>query len=131
MSQLELGQATIVYDDPEEGQTEETVENEQLVYARDHWMVRSGTDDQGNDLMKQIPKERVHYVERNVERFEEEASTIKRRVESMARDLRQRLPVDVGEGGGARRSRGGRSGRGQEPPEESTKIHIEESDESR
>lgn len=128
MTQLELGQATIVYDDPEEGETEETVENEQLVYARDHWMVRSGTDDQGNDLMKQIPRDRVHYVERNVERFEEEASTIKRRVESMARDLRQKLPVDVGEGG---RTRRGRSARGEEPPEESTKIHIEGSEESR
>ena len=124
MSELELGQATIVYDHPEEGQIDETVDNEQLVYARDHWMVRSGTDDHGNDLMKQIPKERVHYVERNVERFEEEASTIKRRVESVARDLRERLPVDVGEGGRSRRGRR----RGEAPPEESTKIHIEESE---
>ena len=130
MSQLELGQATIVYDDPEEGQTEETVDNEQLVYARDHWMVRSGTDDQGNDLMKQIPKERVHYVERNVQRFEEEASTIRHRVESVARDLQRKIPMDVGSGGRSGRGRGGRGGRGQESPEESTKIHIEESNES-
>ena len=126
MSTLELGQATIVYDHPEEGQTEETVDNEQLVYARDHWMVRSGTDDQGNDLMKQIPKERVHYVERNVERFEEQAQTIRHRVESVARDLQRKIPMDVGSGG-----RGGRSGRGgRTPPEESTKIHIEESEDS-
>ena len=125
MSELELGQSTIVYDHPEEGTTEETVDNEQLVYARDHWMVRSGTDDEGNDLMKQIPKERVHYVERDVERFEDEAATVKSRVESMARDLRQKLPVDVGEGG---RSGRGRGGRRREPPEESTKIHIEESE---
>lgn len=125
MSELELGQATIVYDHPEEEQTEVTVDNEQLVYARDHWMVRSGTDDAGNDLMMQIPKERVHYVERNVERFEEEAQTIRRRVESMARDLRQRLPVDVGEGG-----RSGRDRSGGGPPGESTKIHIEDSEDS-
>ena len=125
MSELELGQATIVYDHPEEGQTEETVDNEQLVYARDHWMVRSGTDDAGNDLMMQIPKERVHYVERNVERFEEEAATIRRRVESMARDLRQRLPVDVGD-----RGRSGRDRSGGGPPGESTKIHIEEPEDS-
>jgi hypothetical protein len=123
MSELELGQATIVYEDPEEGQMEETVDNERVVYARDHWMVVTGTDDQGNDLMRQIPKERVYYVERNVQRFEDEARTLRRRVESVAKDLRQKLPVDVGDGGRGRRGRGERGG---EPPEESTKIHIDE-----
>ena len=120
MSSLELGQATIVYDDPEEGQVEATVDNEQLVYARDHWMLATGTDEEGNDLMRQIPRDRVHYVERNVERFEEEARTIRRRVESVARDLGRRLPVDVG-------GRSGRTGK-ESPPAESTKIHIEESE---
>jgi uncharacterized protein (UPF0254 family) len=80
--------------------------------------------------MKQIPRDRVHYVERNVERFEDEAQTIRRRVESMARDLRDRLPVDVGEGGRPGRGRGGRGGRSEEPPAESTKIHIEESEDA-
>lgn len=126
MAELELGRATIVYDDPDEGRTEVTVDNEHLVYARDHWMAMTGTDERGNDLMRQIPRERVFYVERNVERFEEQASTITRRVESMARDLRERLPV--GEGWGSRRGRGGRN---QEPAEEPTTIHIGESEESR
>ena len=99
---LELGQATIVYDDQGNETTTETVDNEQLVYARDHWMVRSGTDEEGNDLMKQIPRSRVYRVERNVQQFEEEAATVRRRVESIARDLGQKLPVDVGE---RRRSR--------------------------
>lgn len=123
MSELELGQATIVFEDPEEGQVETTVDNERLVYARDHWMLVTGTDGRGNDVMRQIPRENVHYVERNVERFEDEARTLRRRVESVAKDLREKLPVDVGEGG--RRGRG-RGGRGGEPPEESTKIRIEE-----
>jgi len=97
MTELELGQATIVYEDPADGLTELTVDNEHLVYVRDHWAIRTGTDDAGNDLMRQIPRERVYYVERDVERFEEEAATVRSRVESVARDLRQRLPV--GEGG--------------------------------
>ena len=45
MEGIELGQATIVYEDPEDGRTDTTVDNEDLVYARDHWMLRSGTDD--------------------------------------------------------------------------------------
>jgi hypothetical protein len=93
MDEIELGQATIVYDDPEEGTTEVTVDNEEVVYARDHWMLKSGTDDDGNDLMKQIPRDRVHSVERNVERFEDEASTVRNRVESLASEMRERLPV--------------------------------------
>lgn len=119
MSALELGQATIVYEDPEEGMIEETVDNESLVYVRDHWAVKTGTDEDGNDLMRQIPRERVYYVERDVQRFEDEAATVRSRVESVARDIRERLPVDVGEGGRRREA----------PPTESTKIHIEESDE--
>lgn len=96
MEELDIGQATIVYEDPEEGRTETTVDNEQLVYGRDHWMVRTGTDDRGNDLLKQIPRSRVHYVDRNVERFEEEARTVRHRVESIASDLRRKLPVGDG-----------------------------------
>jgi len=120
MSSLELGQATIVYDDPEDGTVELTVDQESTVYVRDHWTVKTGTDDDGNDLVRQIPRERVYYVDRDVERFEDYASTLRSRVESMARDIRERLPVDVGEAGGRPRD---------EPPAESTKIHIEEPDE--
>jgi len=99
MEELELGQATIVYEDPDEGIVEETVDNEALVYAYDHWNVRSGTDEDGNDLMKQIPRDRVHRVDRNVEKFEEQAGTVRKRVESLASDLRERIPV----GGDGRR----------------------------
>jgi len=99
MEEIELGQATIVYEDPDEGVVTETVDNEEIVYARDHWMVRTGTDEHGNDLMKQIPKERVHRVDRTVEQFEDQAGTVRRRVESLASDLRERIPVDVGNGG--------------------------------
>jgi len=99
MDELQLGQATIVYEDPEEGVVAETVDNEEIVYARDHWMVRTGTDEADNDLMKQIPRDRVHRVDRTVETFEEEARTVRRRVESIASDLRERIPV----GGNGRR----------------------------
>ena len=109
MDELELGQATIVYEDPEEGVVEETVDNEEVVYARDHWMVRTGTDDEDNDLMKQIPMDRVHRVDRSVEQFEEQAGTVRRRVESIASDLRERLPVDVGGDGRRERGRADRS----------------------
>jgi len=96
MEELALGQATIVYEDPEEGVVSETLDNEELVYARDHWMVHTGTDDDGNDLMTQIPRDRVHRVERSVEEFEQQAQTVRRRVGSIASDLRERLPVDMG-----------------------------------
>jgi len=113
---LELGQATIRYDDPDEGIVTETVGNEQLVYARDHWMVRAGTDAQGNDLMRQIPRDRVHAVERNVQQFEEEAATVRHRVESLASDIRNRIPVDIG---------GPEWAHGEEPPSDSTTVHVE------
>ena len=117
MSQLELGQATIVYEDPdEEGKKEVTVKNEQLAYVRDHWAVKSGTDDEGNDLMKQIPATRVHYVERNVQQFEEEINTVRHRVESLAGEIRQKLPVDLGQGG----SQSGGQPRGQSPTQVQT-----------
>ena len=99
MSELPNGQATIVYEDPDEGKTEVTVKNNQVVYVRDHWAVKSGTDDEGNDLMKQIPSRRVHYVERNVQQFEEEINTVRHRVESLADELRQKLPMDIGQSG--------------------------------
>jgi hypothetical protein len=120
MDEIELGQATIVYDDPEDGTTELTVDNEEVVYARDHWMFKSGSDDDGNDLMRQIPKERVYYVERNVERFEDEASTVRNRVESFASEMREKLPV-----GGDGERRHGDGHRGDDGP---TRVPVTEAD---
>lgn len=115
--ELELGQATIVYEDPDEERVTETVDNEKLVYARDHWVLVAGTDDHGNDLMRQIPRSRVHYVQRNVEQFENEVATVRHRVESLADDLRERLPISPG--GGGDRSHAA------EPPSESTTVQID------
>ena len=124
MEQLELGKATIIYEDQDGEMVEETVDNEQLVYARDHWMVKSGTDDQGNDLMSQIPVQRVVRVDRNVQKFEEQAQTVRHRVESFADDLREKLPMDVGDG----RSKG-RGGRSQSGGQSQT-IPVEEGEQS-
>ena len=99
MTELELGQATIVYESADGETVKKTVDNEDIVYARDHWHVRTGTDADDNDLMRQIPKERVHRVDRSVEKFEDQAGTVRRRVESLANDIRERIPVDVGDGG--------------------------------
>lgn len=123
MDQLELGKATILYEDQDGDVVEETVDNEQLVYARDHWMLKSGTDDEGNDLMSQIPRDRVVRVDRNVQRFEDQAQTVRHRVESFADDLREKLPMDVGDGRGGRRQRSGHH----EP--QSQTIPVEEGDE--
>ena len=122
MEEVELGQATIVYEGPDDEIVETTVDNEEIVYARDHWHVRTGTDEDGNDLMKQIPKERVHRVDRTVEKFEDQAGTVRRRVESLASDLRERIPVDVGDGGGRRETM--RPETGQE--EEARSIPVDE-----
>jgi hypothetical protein len=123
MDELELGQATIVYEDADGERTEETVDNEQLLYTRDHWVLRAGTDERGNDLMKQIPRQRVHVVNRSVERFEEEAATVRHRVEKLADELREKLPVDLGRD---------RRTHTERPPSTSTTVEIDpdESDES-
>lgn len=115
--EIELGQATIVYEGPDGDRVEETVENEKILYARDHWVLLAGSDDQGNDLMRQIPRGRVHRVERNVEQFEEEAATLRHRVESIADDLRQRLPGALVSGGDRHHT--------EEPPSESTTVQID------
>ena len=89
----DIGQATIVYEHPEEGTTEMTVENEQIAYFQDHWTVKAGEDDEGNDVVRRIPKERVHHVDRSVEEFEEEIKTIRNQVQSFAEDIRTKLPI--------------------------------------
>lgn len=90
----DLGQASIVYEDPDEGTVERTVQNEHIAYFQDHWIVRTGEDDEGLDVVRRIPRSRVHYVERSVEEFEEEVRTIRNRVQSAAEDLRSKLLGD-------------------------------------
>lgn len=90
MTDEDLGQATIVYDDPNEGTVEKTVDNEHLAYFQDHWIVKTGQD-ADRDIVRRIPIQQVHYVERSVEEFEEEVATLRNQVESFAGNLRERL----------------------------------------
>ena len=67
----EIGMATIVFETPD-GETDQfTVENEYIIYFQDHWQVKAGEDDDGNDVVRRIPKEKVFYVERSVEEFQD------------------------------------------------------------
>ena len=89
----ELGNATIVYDDPDEGTVEKTVPNEHVAYFQDHWIIKTDEDDQGHDIVRRIPSGRVHYVERSVEQFEDEVETLVDRVQSFASNLQTKIPV--------------------------------------
>jgi hypothetical protein len=86
MVERDLGQVKIVYDDPDEGVVKRVVDNEHAVHVRDHWVIRVGEDGEGNHIVRRVPRERVHYVERSVDEF-------KNTVESMADDLKQKLGV--------------------------------------
>ncbi|QFU83652.1 hypothetical protein [Natronorubrum aibiense] len=101
----DLGEATIVYDDPDEGTVEKTVPNEHVAYFQDHWIIKTDEDEQGRDIVRRIPSTRVHYVERSVEQFEDEVETLMDRVQSFASDLGTKIPV------------GGSSDERSEPPE--------------
>lgn len=90
MGQDNFGEATIVYEHPEEGTVEETVANEHLAYFQEHWILKAGEDDEG-DVVRRIPRERVHQVERSVEAFEREVATLRDQVESFADELRSTL----------------------------------------
>jgi hypothetical protein len=94
MASPDLGTAVIVYEDPHEGTVERSVDNERVAYFQDHWIVKLDEDDAGNDIVRRIPHERVHYVERSVEAFEDEVSTLRNRVESFAADLQSTLLGD-------------------------------------
>ncbi len=95
----DLGEATIVYDDPDEGTVHKTIPNEHVAYFQDHWIVKTDEDDEGHDIVRRIPSKRVHYVERSVEQFEAEVETVIDQVQSFAADLRTKLPVGgAGEG---------------------------------
>jgi hypothetical protein len=123
MSDSNLGTATIVYEDPSDGTVERSVPNEQIAYFQDHWILKYGEDEAGNDVVRRIPVERVHYVERTVGEFSDEVGTLRNQVESFADDLRSRLL------GG--RDGGDEGGTEPEPePEDTGPIEIEvESDE--
>lgn len=72
----ELGRATIVYETPD-GDTESlTVNNEHIVYFQDHWQVKAGEDEEGNDVLRRIPWRRVYYVERSVEEFQDRVDAL-------------------------------------------------------
>ncbi|WP_255197105.1 hypothetical protein [Halorarius litoreus] len=86
----DFGTATIVYEDPYDGTVERTVENEHIAYFQDHWILKVDESD-GHDVVRRIPYERVHYVERSVDEFREEVGTLTNQVESFADDLRETL----------------------------------------
>lgn len=107
-------ETTIAYEDPDEGTVERTVRSEHVAYARDHWIVKTGEDDSGRDVVRRIPRDRVHYVERSVEAVEREVTTLRGQVQSLADELRSKVA-----GGAERRDRG-----------EVHRIDIEEADET-
>lgn len=97
MVDKDLGEAVIVYEDPDEGTIEQTVENENLAYFQDHWIVKLDEDEEGNDVVRRIPHSRVYYVERSVEQFEEEVKTLRNQVQSFAKELQSTLLGGKGE----------------------------------
>ena len=92
----DIGEATIVYEDPEEGTVDKTVPNEHIAYFQDHWIIKTDEDDQGRDIVRRIPSFKVHYVERSVEEFEEEVATLVDQVQSFADDIRTKIPIGGG-----------------------------------
>ncbi|WP_224333554.1 hypothetical protein [Haloprofundus halobius] len=100
MVDKELGEATIVYEDPDDGTVEKNVQNEHVAYFQDHWLVKIGEDDEGRDIVRRIPANRVYHVERTVEKFEEEVKTVRDQVQSFTDDLRSRLLGSGGSGDG-------------------------------
>lgn len=91
MVEEDMGQATIVYEDPDDGTVEKTVDNEHIAYFQDHWIVKTGDSERDRDTVRRIPHQRVYYVERSVEEFEAEIKTLRNQVQSFADDLRSKL----------------------------------------
>ncbi len=71
----DTGTATIVYDDPEEEVIEREVENDDIVYFDDHWLIKVGVNDEGDDMVRRVPRERVHYVERSIDELEKKVES--------------------------------------------------------
>ncbi|WP_255170634.1 hypothetical protein [Natrononativus amylolyticus] len=94
----DIGEATIVYETPDGETAEKTVPNEHVAYFQDHWIVKTGTDEQGRDIVRRIPAQRVYHVERTVDEFAEEVKTLLDRVESVASSIQTKIPL----GGGGR-----------------------------
>lgn len=87
----DLGRATIVYETPDEDLIERTIPNEHAAYFQDHWLVKIDEDEQDHDVVRRIPRERVWYVERSVDEFEDEVETIQSQLQSIADDLRSKV----------------------------------------
>jgi len=71
----DTGTATIVYDDPDGEVIEREVENDDIVYFDDHWLLKVGENDEGDDLVRRVPRERVHYVERSIDELEKKVES--------------------------------------------------------
>ncbi|MHB9287198.1 hypothetical protein ACKVMT_09170 [Halobacteriales archaeon Cl-PHB] len=113
MVEEDLGEATIVYEHPEEGLKELTVQNEYIAYFQDHWIFKTGEDERGEiDRVRRVPATRVVHVERSVEEFQDEVSTVKNQVRSLTEELRELIPM------------GGESGRRREG-DEPVEISVE------
>ncbi|GGM54701.1 hypothetical protein J2752_000674 [Halarchaeum rubridurum] len=97
MVEEDLGRATLVYENADGDTVETTVRNEHLVYVQDHWLLDVSDEEAGTDTVRRIPIQRVYHVEREVEAFEDELSTLRGRVESVADDVRDRLLGGDGE----------------------------------
>jgi hypothetical protein len=123
MVETDLGRATIVYEDPNEGTVEKTVQNEHIAYFQDHWLVKTGEDERGHDVVRRIPATRVYYVERSVEEFEREVKTLRDQVQSFTDDLRTRIL-----GGGGGRGTGGDGSRGGDGGSDVVRIDVESGD---
>ena len=72
---LEAGKATIVYETATDDLERATVDNDRIAYFQDHWLFAYGTNENGDDVVRRVPKERVRYVERTVEEIEETFET--------------------------------------------------------
>ena len=68
---LEVGKATIVYETATDDLERATVDNDHIAYFQGHWLFAYGTNEEGDDVVRRVPKERVRYVERTVEEIEE------------------------------------------------------------
>lgn len=91
MVEEDLGTATIVYEEPENGTVEQTVQNEHIAYFQDHWVLKMDEEEEGWDTVRRIPHQRVYHVERSVNEFEDEITTVKSQLRSMAEDLQQKI----------------------------------------
>lgn len=101
MVEKDLGEATIVYEDPDDGTVEKQVENEHVAYFQDHWIIKTGEHEEGHDIVRRIPAQRVYYVERSVEEFESEIRTLRDQVQSFTDEIRTKiLGGEKGESGG-------------------------------